>query len=122
MRHADQAMYQAKQQGKNQYAIFDIVQGEATIRLQQLVANLRQAIAHDELVLYYQPKVNLRTNELIGVEALIRWQHPELGLLPPSEFLPPIAEHPVSIAIGEWVIEHALEQIGIWACYGSICR
>ena len=118
MRHADQAMYQAKQQGKNQYAIFDIVQGEATIRLQQLVANLRQAIAHDELVLHYQPKVNLRTNELIGVEALIRWQHPELGLLPPSEFLPPIAEHPVSIAIGEWVIEHALEQIGIWACYG----
>ena len=118
MRHADQAMYQAKQQGKNQYAIFDIVQGEATIRLQELVANLRKAIARDELVLHFQPKVNLRTKTLIGVEALIRWQHPELGLLPPSEFLPPIAEHPVSIAIGEWVIEHALEQIEIWSCYG----
>ena len=118
MRHADQAMYQAKQQGKNQYAIFDIVQGEATIRLQQLVANLRTAIARDELVLYFQPKVNLRTKALIGAEALIRWQHPELGLLPPSEFLPPIAEHPVSIDIGEWVIDHALEQIGLWACYG----
>ena len=118
MRHADQAMYQAKQQGKNQYAIFDIVQGEATIRLQQLVASLRKAIAHNELVLYYQPKVNLRTKALIGAEALIRWQHPELGLLPPSEFLPPIAEHPISIAIGEWVIDNALEQIGIWAGYG----
>ena len=118
MRHADQAMYQAKQLGKNQYSIFDIVQGEATIRLQELVANLRKAIARDELVLHFQPKVNLRTKTLIGVEALIRWQHPELGLLPPSEFLPPIAEHPVSIAIGEWVIEHALEQIEIWSCYG----
>ena len=118
MRHADQSMYQAKQQGKNQYAIFDIVQGEATIRLQQLVANLRKAITHDELVLYYQPKVNLRTKELIGAEALIRWQHPELGLLPPSEFLPPIAEHPISVAIGEWVIDHALKQISIWAGHG----
>lgn len=118
MRHADQAMYQAKQLGKNQYSIFDIVQGEATIRLQELVANLRKAIARDELVLHFQPKVNLRTKTLIGAEALIRWQHPELGLLPPSEFLPPIAEHPVSIAIGEWVIEHALEQIEIWSCYG----
>lgn len=118
MRHADQAMYQAKQLGKNQYAIFDIVQGEATIRLQELVANLRKAIAYNELVLYYQPKVNLRTKELIGVEALIRWQHPEFGLLPPSEFLPPIAEHPISIAIGEWVIDHALEQTGIWSGHG----
>ena len=114
MRHADQAMYQAKQQGKNQYAIFDIVQGEATIRLQELVASLRKAIAHNELVLYYQPKVNLLTKELIGAEALIRWQHPEFGLLPPSEFLPPIAEHPISIDIGEWVIARALDQIGIW--------
>ena len=118
MRHADQAMYQAKQQGKNQYAIFDIVQGEATIRLQHLVTSLRKAIAQNELVLHFQPKINLRTKALIGAEALIRWQHPELGLLPPSEFLPPIAEHPISIAIGEWVIDHALEQINIWSCYG----
>lgn len=118
MRHADQAMYHAKQQGKNQYAIFDIVQGEATIRLQQLVTDLRNAITRNELVLYYQPKVNLRTKALIGVEALIRWQHPERGLLPPSEFLPPIAEHPISITIGEWVIEQALTQISYWAVYG----
>jgi diguanylate cyclase (GGDEF)-like protein/PAS domain S-box-containing protein len=118
MRHADQAMYQAKQQGKNQFAIFDIVQGEATIRLQQLVTSLRKAIIQNELVLYFQPKVNLRTKELIGAEALVRWQHPELGLLPPSEFLPPIAEHPISVALGEWVIDHALEQISAWAGHG----
>jgi EAL domain-containing protein (putative c-di-GMP-specific phosphodiesterase class I) len=68
--------------------------------------------------LYYQPKVNMRTGAVIGAEALIRWQHPEKGLLPPSMFLPIIVDHPLSVNIGEWVIDTALAQMEIWQATG----
>lgn len=67
-----------------------------------------------EFVLYYQPKVNLRSGALVGAEALIRWHHPEKGLLPPSEFLSVVEDHPLAVEIGEWVIDSALTQIQIW--------
>jgi EAL domain-containing protein (putative c-di-GMP-specific phosphodiesterase class I) len=69
-------------------------------------------------VLHYQPKVNMRSGKLIGVEALIRWQHPERGLMPPLSFLPAIEEHPLSIAVGEWVMEAALQQHERWRGLG----
>ncbi|PPD33688.1 MAG: hypothetical protein CTY19_07025 [Methylomonas sp.] len=114
MRHADQAMYIAKQSGKNCYHLFDI-EHDSSIKIQhELLERIRSAHQHNEFVLYFQPKVNMRTGEVIGAEALIRWQHPERGLLPPSEFLPFIENHEIAIQIGEWVIDSALTQISTW--------
>ena len=114
IRHADQAMYQAKQTGKNRYHMFD-VEHDAAVQLQhESIANIRRGLANDEFVLYYQPKVNMRNGSLVGVEALIRWQHPEHGLLMPMDFLPVIEEHLVSVDLGEWVLDRALRQMEAW--------
>jgi EAL domain-containing protein (putative c-di-GMP-specific phosphodiesterase class I) len=83
---------------------------------------IREALLHGEFVLHYQPKVNMRTGEILGAEALIRWQHPSLGLLAPAEFLPVIEEHPLAIEVGEWVLETALSQIDTWNAAGhTVC-
>ena len=74
--------------------------------------------SHSEFVLYYQPKVNMRTGTIIGAEALIRWQHPERGLLPPWLFLPVIEDHPLAVELGEWVIDTALTQMELWHAAG----
>ena len=114
MRHADQAMYQAKQAGKNRYHLFDVAHDASVKTQRESLDHIRRALAENEFVLYYQPKVNMRTGEVIGVEALIRWQHPEFGFLAPNLFLPVIENHPLSIALGEWVIAAALAQIAAW--------
>lgn len=114
VRHADQAMYVAKKSGKNCYHLFDIVQDDAFKLRREHLAAIRHAIDSDEFVLYYQPKVNMRTGTVIGFEALIYWQHPKLGLLNPIEFLPVIESNPMMIEIGEWVIDSALRQISKW--------
>ena len=114
LRHADQAMYQAKQAGKNRYGVFDIALDAANAQRHKSVAQIRDALERNQFVLYYQPKVNLRTGAIIGAEGLIRWQHPERGLLLPADFLPLIEDHPVSIELGEWVIETALAQLDKW--------
>jgi diguanylate cyclase (GGDEF)-like protein/PAS domain S-box-containing protein len=114
VRHADQAMYVAKKSGKNCYHLFDIVQDEAFQLRRENLAAIRRAIDNNEFVLYYQPKVNMRTGIVIGFEALIYWQHPKLGLLNPIEFLPVIESNPMMIEIGEWVIDSALRQIRKW--------
>lgn len=114
MRHADQAMYMAKELGKNRYHLFDTTQDDAIkIHRQKLLA-IRQALDKQQFVLYYQPKVNMRTGAVIGLEALIRWQHPEHGLLQPNEFLPVIENNVISIEVGEWVIKTVLMQISLW--------
>jgi len=114
IRHADQAMYVAKQTGKNRYHLFDLSQDNA-IKVQcETLENTRKALYNDEFVLYYQPKVNMQTGHVIGVEALIRWQHPERGLLPPADFLPVLEKNIISIELGEWVIKTALAQIEKW--------
>ena len=118
LRQADQAMYQAKQAGKNRYHIFDAELDRDVRNRHETLECIRTALTHREFVLYYQPKVNMRTGELIGVEALIRWQHPQRGLLPPAAFLPIIEGHPLAIALGEWVIEAALAQIEHWQSRG----
>jgi diguanylate cyclase (GGDEF)-like protein/PAS domain S-box-containing protein len=118
MRHADQAMYVAKESGKNRYHLFDTAQDDA-IRLQrENLEAIRRALELQQFVLYYQPKVNMRTGTVIGVEALIRWQHPQRGLLNPIEFLPIIENHGMSIEMGEWVIDSALTQISQWQAMG----
>ena len=118
LRQADQAMYQAKLAGKNRYHLFDAAQ-DSTMRVHhESLERIRLALAQDEFVLYYQPKVNMRSGKVIGAEALIRWQHPEKGLLPPAIFLPVIEDHALAVSIGEWVIDTALTQMELWQAAG----
>jgi diguanylate cyclase (GGDEF)-like protein/PAS domain S-box-containing protein len=114
MRHADQAMYVAKGAGKNCYNLFDTAQDNAVKFLHESLDAIRMALDNREFVLYYQPKINMKKGTVIGFEALIRWQHPSRGLLGPIEFLHFIENNPVSIEIGEWVIDSALSQISCW--------
>ena len=118
LRQADQAMYQAKLAGKNRYHVFDSELDRSVRDHHESVEHIRRALCAEEFVLHYQPKVNMRTGKLIGAEALIRWQHPERGLLPPSAFLPIIEKHPLAIGIGEWVIHTALTQVERWRAAG----
>lgn len=118
IRHADQAMYVAKQKGKNCYHLFDS-ESESVIKSQiESIQHLNLALENEEFVLYYQPKVNMKTGEVIGTEALIRWLHPVKGILPPASFLPLIENHSLSIKLGEWVISTALKQISHWQAVG----
>ena len=118
LRHADQAMYIAKRAGKNQYHIFDTIHDrEAQQRLDNL-QQLRMALEKNEFVLHYQPKVNLLSGRVIGAEALIRWQHPERGLLSPADFLHYLDGSDLEIAVGGWVIDSALKQIDAWNADG----
>ncbi|MCX7192341.1 MAG: EAL domain-containing protein [Proteobacteria bacterium] len=114
LRQSDQAMYQAKLAGKNRYHVFDAVQDSSIRSHHESLDEISRALAAEEFVLYYQPKVNMRTGQVIGAEALIRWQHPEKGLLPPAVFLPVIEDHPLAVEIGEWVINTALTQLEVW--------
>ena len=118
IRHADQAMYQAKRAGKNRYHLFDVAQDAAIQNQHDSLAQIRHALDNNEFVLYYQPKVNMKTGSVIGAEALIRWQHPERGLLPPAAFLPIIEDHEISLELGAWVINTALNQLGEWQSAG----
>jgi diguanylate cyclase (GGDEF)-like protein/PAS domain S-box-containing protein len=118
IRHADQAMYAAKESGKNRYHLFDTAQDDAVKIQREKLKDIRSALDNHQFVLYYQPKVNMRIGTVTGVEALIRWQHPERGLLNPIDFLPIIENNPMNIELGEWVIDTALIQIGRWQKMG----
>ena len=118
MRHADQAMYIAKQTGKNRYHLFDVHQDKSIQTQRETIEHIKQGLARHEFVLHYQPKVNMRTGAIIGAEALIRWQHPERGLLFPGDFLPIIDDHPICVWLGEWVIDTALKQMSKWQSAG----
>jgi EAL domain-containing protein (putative c-di-GMP-specific phosphodiesterase class I) len=118
MRQADQAMYQAKLAGKNRYHVFDAVQDRSVRGLNEHIEAMAHALVYNEFVLFYQPKVNLRTGKVVGMEALIRWQHPDQGLLNPGQFLPLIEDHALSVALGDWVIETAVAQAATWVALG----
>lgn len=118
MRHADQAMYLAKEAGKNCYHLFDTAHDDALKIQRENIGDIRSAFSRHEFVLFYQPKVNMHTGEVIGVEALIRWQHPIKGLVAPLQFLPIIEDHAISLDIGEWVIDTALTQLSLWQKIG----
>lgn len=118
LRHADQAMYMAKQAGKNRYQLFDPENDRIAQNHRDFLGQLRTALKNDEFVLHYQPKVDLISGEVIGAEALIRWQHPERGLLQPGEFLPHLHASDLERGFGEWVIETALNQMEHWLRQG----
>ena len=114
LRHADQAMYKAKLAGKHHYQFFNPETDLKIIEKHHKLDEIRQALVNDEFELYYQPKVNMVTGKVFGVEALIRWFHPEKGLIPPLEFLPSIEGTDLEIKIGNGVINKALSQIEFW--------
>jgi diguanylate cyclase (GGDEF)-like protein/PAS domain S-box-containing protein len=118
LRQADQAMYQAKLAGKNRYHVFDDEQDRSVRGHHESLEGIRRALSAGEFVLHYQPKVNMRTGVVVGAEALIRWQHPLRGLLPPAVFLPVIEDHPLAVDIGNWVIDSALSQMQRWRAEG----
>ena len=118
LRQADQAMYQAKIAGKNRYHVFDADEDRSVRGHHETLERIRQAIDLREFVLHYQPKVNMRSGDVVGAEALIRWRHPERGLLPPADFLPVIENHPLAVELGEWVIDAALAQMDAWRAAG----
>jgi diguanylate cyclase (GGDEF)-like protein/PAS domain S-box-containing protein len=118
LRHADHAMYVAKQAGRNRWHVFDVRQDRAVQEHQERRENIVRALNQGEFRLHYQPKVNMRTGALTGAEALIRWQHPDKGLLSPAEFLPTIQDSELSISVGDWVIGEAVRQVEAWRRVG----
>ena len=118
LRHADQAMYQAKLEGKHRYQLFNPDSDQRTIEKHHHLEEIEQALVNNEFQLYYQPKVNMVTGDVFGAEALIRWIHPEKGLIPPLDFLPLIGDTPLDISVGEWVIGEALQQLDSWQRQG----
>jgi diguanylate cyclase (GGDEF)-like protein/PAS domain S-box-containing protein len=111
LRHADQAMYQAKDHGRDRFAMFDIEKSRSEHVKRRQVQRIEYAIRDKEFVLHYQPQVNMRTGEITGAEALVRWQHPEDGLIFPDQFLPLVAGTDQAVAIDKWVISEAIQQI-----------
>jgi diguanylate cyclase (GGDEF)-like protein/PAS domain S-box-containing protein len=120
LRQADQAMYVAKQKGRNRFQYFDTENDKAVRSLHEDQARIQQGLNTNEFVLYYQPKVNLKSGEVVGAEALIRWHHPERGLVAPNDFLPLIEHHPLSVDLGEWVLNSALLQMAEWRSQGLL--
>ncbi len=118
LRQATQALYQSKISGKNRYHLYDSGLARSTRGHHEDLERIRTALARREFLLYYQPKMNMATGAIVGAEALIRWLHPERGLLTPAAFLPVVEGHPVALEIGEWVIDTALAQMETWAPSG----
>lgn len=114
LRHADQAMYVAKQNGRKRFHLFDVSQDREVKATYQTVEQVRRALACDELRLHFQPKVNMRCGEVVGFEALLRWQHPQNGIVLAREFLPLVEQTDLIVDIGEWVMDQVLAQLDLW--------
>jgi EAL domain-containing protein (putative c-di-GMP-specific phosphodiesterase class I) len=114
LRDADAAMYRAKALGRARYEIFDAEMHANAVNLLQIEADLRRAVKNEEFVVYYQPIVSVSENSIIGVEALIRWKHPERGLISPLEFIPIAEETGLISEIGEWVLKTSCVQNKAW--------
>ncbi|MBB3239486.1 diguanylate cyclase (GGDEF)-like protein/PAS domain S-box-containing protein [Pseudomonas sp. Tn43] len=119
LRHADQAMYVAKQRGRNRFHLFDVSRDQEVKATHQTVERVRQALLAGELRLHFQPKVNMRRGVVVGFEALLRWQHPQNGIVPPREFLPLVEDTDLIIDIGEWVMDQVLAQLHRWQQLGQ---
>ncbi len=119
LKHADAAMYRAKEKGKNNYQFFT-AQTQKNVHNRLIMdTKLRRALERDELVLHYQPQMQLATGRMVGAEVLLRWQHPEMGLIPPYAFIPLAEETGLIVQIGEWVLRHTCLQQQQWRNNGE---
>ena len=114
MKAADTAMYAAKSEGRNRFQFFSEEMTIRTLKRLHLERALREAVPNDEFIVYYQPKICFESNLICGAEALVRWRHPERGLLAPSEFIPLAEDTGIIVEIGEWVLERVCKQIAEW--------
>jgi diguanylate cyclase (GGDEF)-like protein len=118
IKHADTAMYQAKQKGRNNYQFFQSEMNERAVERQLIETNLRRALEHREFVLHYQPKINLESGAITGAEALLRWNHPQWGIVLPERFVPVAEECGLIVPIGHWVLREACLQSKSWESAG----
>jgi len=114
LRHADHAMYGAKQAGRNGYLFFDPENRRRTEERVMAIGRVQEALDLHEFVLFYQPKVDMRTGRVLGLEALLRWDHPQQGLIAPMQFLPLIENTGLSARVGDWVLAQALDHLVQW--------
>ena len=114
LKNADAALYRAKEKGRNKYQFYSSKINQQANYLLRLENYLYQALERDEFLLYYQPQVNVNTGQIVGMEALVRWQHPKLGLVSPGQFIPLAEENGLIISIGEWVLRTACAQNQAW--------
>ncbi|WFR77870.1 EAL domain-containing protein [Janthinobacterium rivuli] len=119
-RNADTAMYHAKHQGKNRYAVFKAEMELRAQRRLRMEANLRRALQNEELYLHYQPQIDLRSGRIVGVEALIRWNCRDMGQLSPAEFIPVAEESGIIVDLGRWVLQSACRQAALWCKAGLL--
>jgi diguanylate cyclase len=121
LKNADAAMYHAKAMGRNTYCFFDESMNADVQKQMKTLHDLRQALERRELVMHYQPKLSTQTGTILGVEALMRWNHPERGLLLPGEFIPLAERIGLIVPMGEWAVDEACRQMSLW-CSQALCH